>query len=310
MYHAPVLLQESIEALAIKPDGRYLDGTVGGGGHFRAIVAELGDGGVAVGIDRDADAIEHTRASLGTVAAHVVLAQAQYSSFDRILAENGIEGLDGALLDLGVSSHQLDTSDRGFSYLREGPLDLRMDRGRGITAAELVATYDVGALERVLRDYGEVINAPRMARVLHEAARQGRLQSTLDLRRCLEAEYGRLRPKVLSKVFQGLRIAVNRELEELETFLGKIVDALRVGGRLVVIAYHSLEDRIVKQFMRDREGRCVCPPGLPICQCGRQRTVRRLHTSAIRPSPAEVGRNPRARSARLRAAVRVVEQEL
>jgi len=309
MYHAPVLLRESVTALAVRPDGTYLDGTVGGGGHVRAILAELGAGGTVVGIDRDAEAIEHTRSTLGSPSARVILEHARFSAFECVLANHGIEALDGALLDLGVSSYQLDTPDRGFSYLREGPLDLRMDRSGGMTASELLHNSDVDSLERVLRDYGEVINPSRMARVLHARAKQGGIHSTRELRLALEAEYGELKPKVLSKVFQALRIAVNGELQELESFLARIVSVLRVGGRLVVIAYHSLEDRLVKRFIRDREGRCTCPPDLPVCGCGRRRTLRRVNTSAIRPSPAEIAANRRARSARLRAAVRVPQEE-
>ncbi len=307
MYHAAVLLAESIEGLAVRPGGAYLDGTAGGGGHLQAIVDRLGGAGTAIGLDRDSDAIAYLHAHIEPRGAKLIVAQSRFSELDRVLDENGIETLDGVLLDLGVSSYQLDTPERGFSYQVEAPLDMRMDSRRGQTAAELLRGCDVATLERILRDYGEVTNAPRMARAIASCARAGGLQTTTDLRRCLDAEYGVMKPKVLSKVFQALRIAVNRELEELETFLAKIPGQLRAGGRLVIIAYHSLEDRLVKNAMRDWEGRCVCPPELPVCRCGRRAMFKRITRRAVRPSDDEIRVNRRARSARLRVAERVTE---
>ncbi|MBD3243839.1 MAG: 16S rRNA (cytosine(1402)-N(4))-methyltransferase RsmH [Chitinivibrionales bacterium] len=305
MYHAAVLLAESIEGLAVRPGGAYLDGTAGGGGHLQAIIDQLGGTGTAIGLDRDPDAIAHLQRHIEPRGAKLILAQSRFSELDRVCAENGVEALDGVLLDLGVSSYQLDTPERGFSYQVEAPLDMRMDPQRGTTAAQLLRESDVVTLERILRDYGEVTNAPRMARTIASCARTGSLETTADLRSCLEAEYGPLKPKVLSKVFQALRIAVNRELEELETFLAKVAGQIRTGGRLAVIAYHSLEDRLVKNAMRDWEGRCICPPELPVCRCGRRAQFKRITRRAVTPSDAEIRGNRRARSARLRIAERV-----
>lgn len=307
MYHAAVLLAESIEGLAVRPGGAYLDGTAGGGGHLQAILDQLGGAGTAVGLDRDPDAIAYLRAHIDPRGARLILAQSRFSELDRVCAENGIEALDGVLLDLGVSSYQLDTAERGFSYQAEAPLDMRMDPGRGQTAAQLLRRSNVATLERILREYGEVTNAPRMARAIASCAHSGGLVTTTDLRACLEAEYGSMKPKVLSKVFQALRIAVNRELEELETFLAKMVGLLRAGGRVAVISYHSLEDRLVKNAMRDWEGRCVCPPELPVCRCGRRAVFKRITRRAVRPSDDEIRVNRRARSARLRVAERLPE---
>lgn len=305
MYHAPVLLAESIEALAIKPGGTYLDGTVGGGGHFLEILNGLSGTGTAVGIDRDAEAVEHVRTGVCAGGVRVVLAQARFSEFERVLREHAVPALDGVILDLGVSSHQIDTPERGFSYQSDAPLDMRMDSRTGRTARELLREVDMHTLADILASYGEVRNAPRMAGVLHAVASCGGLATTGDLRRCLEGEYGALKPKVLSKVYQALRIAVNGELDELQRFLERISASMNTGGRLVVISYHSLEDRMVKNALRAGEGRCVCPPGLPVCQCNARTEFKRITRKAVKPGDDEVARNRRARSARLRVAEKV-----
>jgi 16S rRNA (cytosine1402-N4)-methyltransferase len=303
MYHVAVLLKETLEALAVRPDGIYLDGTLGGGGHFQAVLDHL-QGGTAVGIDRDPEALEWCRTNLRPGTNRVILAQARFSQFPGVFAEHHIDRVDGMLLDLGVSSHQIDSPERGFSYREQGPLDMRMGPLEPLTAARLLRESDMETISAILRELGEVRNAPRMAGVIAAAAAAGHLATTADLRSCLEREYGELQPKVLSKVFQALRIAVNHELDELQAFLALAGGHLRTGGRLVVIAYHSLEDRIVKNFMRDKEGRCVCPPEAPICTCHRSLEFKRINRSAISPAAEEIARNPRSRSARLRTAER------
>jgi 16S rRNA (cytosine1402-N4)-methyltransferase len=304
MYHVPVLLQESIDALAIRADGVYVDGTMGGGGHLQAIVERLGRDGTAVGIDRDPQAVAWCREHLRAGSCRLVTVVERFGSLGRVLADNGIRRVDGLLLDLGVSSHQLDEAQRGFSYQLEGPLDMRMGPDTAVGAAQFLRESDMETIAAILREYGEIRNAPRMARLMDALARQGRLLTTTDLREGLSREYGELPPKVLSKVFQALRIAVNGELGELRQFLAQAAAALAAGGRLAVIAYHSLEDRIVKNFLRDAERGCVCPPRAPVCTCGKSPEFKRVNRSVIVPSEQEVARNRRARSARLRAAER------
>ncbi len=302
MYHVPALLRETIEGLAVREDGTYLDGTLGGAGHFGALLERLGPGGTAIGLDRDEEAIEWARQSLPQSNARVILAHRRFSEFAEVLREHQVPSLDGALLDLGVSSHQIDTPRRGFSFQAEGPLDMRMDDCDERGATQVLQEAGEADLATLLGEFGEVRNPRRMARVLAACASEGSLRTTTDLRRCLEREYGPLQPAVLAKVFQALRIAVNDELGELQSFLAEIVDSLREGGRLVVIAYHSLEDRLVKNAMRDGEGRCVCPPGLPVCACGCRAVLKRITRGALRPSAEEISQNRRARSARLRVA--------
>jgi 16S rRNA (cytosine1402-N4)-methyltransferase len=304
-YHLPVLLNESIEGLALKSGGVYLDGTLGGGGHFAHIVAGLATGGVAIGLDRDPEALAHVRASLPTtMTTTLVLQQSRFSNFDAVLKHHGIAALDGALLDLGVSSHQIDAAQRGFSYQHEANLDMRMDSNQPLTAAQILSQSSEGELLKILAEYGEIQNPRRMAALLHANAQT--LKTSEDVKECLRTEYGpNLKPKVLSKLFQALRIAVNQELDELSSFLSKIERALRPGGRLAIISYHSLEDRLVKNFMRDRERGCCCDARQPVCTCGQLPTFKRISRKAIQPAESEVEENRRARSARLRVAERL-----
>ena len=286
----------------MRAHGTYLDGTLGGAGHVTALLALLDGRGTAIGLDRDRDALRHARTILPHSAARVILAHSRFSEFARVLHAHGISALDGALFDLGVSSHQIDTPGRGFSFQADGPLDMRMDESEPRDAARLLRECDEQSLASLLEEFGEVRNPRRMARVLTAAACAGELGGTAGLRCCLEREYGPLRPAVLAKVFQALRIAVNDELKELDALLAGIIDWLRPGGRLTVISYHSLEDRLVKQAILRRDGHCVCPPALPVCSCGRRATLRRIGRGAIRPSEREIAQNRRSRSARLRIA--------
>lgn len=307
IYHVPVLLAESMEALAVRPGGVYLDATAGGGGHLREIIARLEDSGTAIGIDRDPDAIAWISARISRGAATVILEQSPFSRFDSVLERHNIGAIDGMLLDLGVSSRQIDAQERGFSYMKQSDLDMRMDFSAGLTAAELCARWSEEELARVLRTYGEITNSLRMARAIKACGERRPLRTSIDLVTCLRNEYGPSFPvKVIAKVFQALRIAVNDELAELRACLSLAVSKVKKGGRIVVISYHSLEDRIVKNFFRDGEQGCVCPPVLPRCVCGKKILLKRLNKKVVIPSPAEVGSNPRSRSARLRAAEMVV----
>jgi 16S rRNA (cytosine1402-N4)-methyltransferase len=292
-----------MEALAVKPDGTYLDATAGGGGHLREILARLDKRGTAIAIDRDPDAIAWIGAHVEHGATALILEQSPFSRFDTVLLHHGIGAVDGMLLDLGVSSHQIDTQERGFSYMKPAYLDMRMDPASGMSAADFCASASEKELARVLADFGEITNPLRMARAIKGCTQRRPLRTSGDLVSCLRNEYGASFPvKVIAKVFQALRIAVNGELAELAASLTAALSKVKHGGRIVVISYHSLEDRIVKNFFRDGEQGCVCPPVLKKCMCGRKILLKRLNKKVIIPSAAEVARNPRARSARLRAA--------
>ncbi|MBD3314366.1 MAG: 16S rRNA (cytosine(1402)-N(4))-methyltransferase RsmH, partial [Chitinivibrionales bacterium] len=226
-----------------------------------------------------------------------------FSRFDEVLDRHGITGLDGALADLGLSSHQIDDSERGFGYMNDTGLDMRMDLDQATTATSLLRDSSEEDLARILGEYGEIRNAPRMAHAIKSRLKEGALRTSAELKSCLEREYGpNLKIKLLAKLFQALRIAVNEELGELEAFLNKIVDYLKSGGRLVIISYHSLEDRLVKHFMRRNEQPCTCPKTAPVCVCGGVARLKRVTRKALRPTDAEIAENRRARSARLRIA--------
>jgi len=303
VYHVPVLLGECIAALALRPDGVYLDATAGGGGHLNAIAAQLDSRGIAVGVDRDPDAIAYIHAHLPVSEARVILEQCAFSRFGEVLQRHGIGSVDGLLLDLGVSSRQIDNQERGFSYMKSSSLDMRMDPSAGEGAAEFCARCDDSELAQVLRANGEITNPLRMARAIKACEAKGALRTSSDLVACLRAEYGPSFPvKVIARVFQALRIAVNDELTELSDCLSAALSKVKHGGRIVVISYHSLEDRIVKNFFRDGEQGCVCPPVLPRCVCGKKILLKRINRKVIVPGDEEIRNNSRARSAHLRVA--------
>ncbi|MBD3391252.1 MAG: 16S rRNA (cytosine(1402)-N(4))-methyltransferase RsmH [Chitinivibrionales bacterium] len=306
LYHVPVLLEECLEGLAVQPGGVYVDGTLGGGGHFEEIIRALGPEGTAIGIDKDPESISRMRKRVSSTPVTVIIERASFSEMDSVLRSHGIGSVDGVLLDLGVSSRQIDDPSRGFSYRHDASLDMRMDPAAGRPAHEMLSSWDEPALARVLSDFGEIRNPERMASAIARYARVRPLHSSSDMLAALELEYGTVRPKVLSKVFQALRIAVNSELDELQTGLVKALDSLKRNGRLVVVSYHSLEDRIVKNFIRDQERGCICPPEVPVCTCFKRAQVKRINRKAIRPSQEEIAGNRRARSARLRMAEKVV----
>lgn len=304
-YHIPVLFTEVLDGLALKPDGTYLDCTLGGGGHFRGIAKNLGKEGCIIGVDRDDEAIEWVKKDLKKrdFTSKVIVAKSRFADFDDVLKENNINGVDGILADLGVSSHQIDAAERGFTYKEDSFLDMRMDRKESLTAQSFLETCSIEVLSEVLREYGEVKNAHRMAVAIKRSVDSVGITTSEDLKACLSSEYGHeMSYKVLSKIFQALRIAVNGELEQLKVFLNKSVDALNKGGRLVIISYHSLEDRMVKEFIREKELSCICPPDVPFCICDKKQELKRVSRKAIKASEKELEMNSRSRSARMRIA--------
>jgi 16S rRNA (cytosine1402-N4)-methyltransferase len=306
MYHVPVLAKESIEGLRVLPGGTYLDCTLGGGGHFEAIIRALAGKGTVLGIDQDPDSVSWVRTNVTLSSVRTIIEQSPFSRLDSVLDRHGIRSVDGVVLDLGVSSHQIDAPQRGFSYMHDTVLDMRMDPAEGRPAYELLRDEPQEELRRILHDYGEIRDAGRMARVIKEYLRSRELRTSGQLKQCLAAHYGSVSVKLLAKTFQALRIAVNGEMEELTACLQKAVDRLSKGGRLVAISYHSLEDRIVKNFMQVKEKGCTCPADSPICTCRNVSILKRITKKAIRPSHDEIERNHRARSARLRVAEKMV----
>jgi 16S rRNA (cytosine1402-N4)-methyltransferase len=310
--HHPVLLAESLAHLDLQPHSVVVDGTVGGGGHAAAILERTAPDGILIALDRDADALEAAGRTLEPFGARVHLIHASFRYLTRVLEQLGHPGVDGVLLDLGVSSPQLDRAERGFRFGGEQaaatPLDMRMDRRDPHTAADLLVRLSEAELAHCFREYGELPGAHRLARAIVEARDRGQApRSAADLLALVaEARVGRGRrhhPATL--VFQALRIAVNDEIAALDEGLEAAIEALNPGRRLVVIAYHSLEDRLVKNRLRDAERGCTCPPGTPLCICGGQKRLRVLTRRPVRPGPDELRTNPRARSARLRAAERL-----
>lgn len=301
--HEPVLYHEVLKWLVPAPTGRYIDSTVGAGGHAWGILEASRPGGRLLGIDADPKALEIARERLAGFGDRVILVHANFDSLEAIAPAHGFDAVDGILMDLGLSSIQLADATRGFSFQEEGPLDMRFDPRRSQTAADLVNTLPVDELADILWRYGEERYARRIARAI-EAARP--IHTTRELVTIIERvvpRRGKVHPA--TRAFQALRIATNDELGALERALPQAVNLLKPGGRLVVISFHSLEDRIVKHFFREAARSCICPPELPVCVCDHTPTLRVLTRKPITPSAAEVARNPRSRSAKLRAAVRL-----
>ena len=306
--HVSVLLQECIDNLNIKPDGIYLDGTLGMGGHSFEIASRLQTGRL-IGIDRDETAIERAGRRLAAFGDRVTLVHGNFSDAAAILDSLGIEGVDGMLFDLGVSSPQLDEGERGFSYMTDAPLDMRMDGSASLTAYEVVNTWDENRLNRILWDYGEERYARRITAAILRAREQKPIETTLELveliKSAMPAPALREKQHPAKRSFQAIRIAVNDELGAISAMMETAPDKLNAGGRLCVISFHSLEDRIVKSGIQARENGCTCPREAPICTCGFVKTLRSVSRKPILPSPQELAANPRARSAKLRVAERV-----
>lgn len=311
--HQPVLLDATLAWLALAPGRLVVDGTVGFGGHAEAILERTAPDGRLIGLDRDADALAGGAARLAPFADRVELVQASFRQLRDVLFAQGIVQVDAVLLDLGVSSPQLDRPERGFRFggaePEATPLDMRMDPSTGPTAATLLARASEPELARWFREHADLPGARRLARALVRARERAPLRSAADLLRVVEEARvgGARRHHPATLVFQALRMAVNEELPALAEGLAAAEQVLAPGGRLVVLAYHSAEDRVVKRFVRSAERGCICPPRQPVCTCGRSPTLRRLTGRPVRPDADEIRRNPRARSARLRAAERLAE---
>ena len=307
--HTSVLLDEVIDGLCIRPDGIYIDGTLGGGGHSFEIASRLTRGGRLIGIDQDEDALAAAGERLAPFADRVIYVHDNYENMEnavRSFFEDGISTgrINGILLDLGVSSYQLDNPERGFSYRADAPLDMRMDRGASLSAKDILNDYSVGELTRILRDYGEEKMAARIAANIVSAREKGPLETTGQLVEIIERSIPmKMREKggnPCKRTFQAIRIACNRELEVLEDSLDTMIDLLAPGGRLCIITFHSLEDRIVKNAFRRTANPCTCPPEFPVCVCGKTSKGRVITRKPILPGREELAENRRSASAKLR----------
>lgn len=302
--HKSVLLEETIEALNIKPDGIYVDGTLGGGGHAYEICKRLSDKGRLIGIDQDEDAIEAARLRLGEFNDKVTIIRSNYCDMKKELANIQITSVDGIILDLGVSSYQLDTADRGFTYREDAPLDMRMDRRQSMTAKDIVNEYSEHDLYRIIRDYGEDKFAKNIAKHIVSARNVKALETTGELINVIKAaipmKFRAVGGHPAKKTFQAIRIELNRELEVLRDSLDDMIELLNDEGRICIITFHSLEDRIVKTIFKKNEDPCTCPREFPICVCGKKSKGKVITRKPIIPGEQELEENMRAKSSKLR----------
>ena len=305
--HESVLLDETIEQLAIVKNGIYVDGTLGGAGHSSAILDRLGDDGHLIGIDQDEEAIEAAKARLKNDS-RVTVVKSNFKNIRQVLDGLGIEKVDGILLDLGVSSHQFDDPERGFSYREDAPLDMRMDTRQGMSAADIVNSYTEEELKRIIREYGEERYAGPIAANIVRTRESKEIQTTGELvdiiRNSMPEREKNKKGHPARKTFQALRIECNHELDVLKDSLDDMIDSLKMQGRLCIITFHSLEDRIVKQAFLKAENPCTCPPDFPVCVCGKKPLGKMRPHKPIGPSEEEVVRNKRARSAKLRVFIK------
>ncbi len=304
--HVPVLLNEVIAGLQVRPGGYYVDCTVGLGSHAAAILEKISPTGRLLGIDADPEAIRLSQIRLSSYGEEVILVNDNFVNLEAICREYQFHPVDGILFDLGVSSLQLDTAERGFSFQLNAPLDMRFNPRQALTASDIVNTFPEEELAKLLKKYGEERHSRRIAR---QIVRNRPITTTVELAHLIEQASGALRHRgkihPVTRTFMALRIAVNSELQNLELALKQTITLLRPGGRLAVISYHSLEDRMVKQFMRYAASDCVCPPGTVVCRCGHMPTLKLISRKVIRPTSLEIESNPRSRSARLRIAERL-----
>lgn len=307
--HTSVLLEECIENLNIKPDGIYVDGTLGGGGHSSVICQHLSEKGTLIGIDRDTDALHAASKRLEQYNCNKIFVQSNYSDIKDVLKELDVSGIDGALLDLGVSSFQLDNTERGFSYMSDAPLDMRMSQDDDFTAYDVVNGYDQKELQRIISKYGEEKWASRIADFIVKARKESPIETTGQLvdiiKAAIPARARREGPHPAKRTFQAIRIEVNDELGQLERAIEEFCDVLNPEGRLCVISFHSLEDRIVKEIIAKRVDPCTCPKEFPVCVCGKTADIKKITKKPILPSEEELENNPRARSAKLRVCERI-----
>lgn len=307
-HHVSVLLEECIQALCIKPDGTYVDGTLGGAGHSSQIVQRLTTGRL-IGIDRDPKALKAASERLAPYSDRVTLVHSNFSRVDQVLDELGIDGVDGILLDLGVSSPQLDEAERGFSYMADAPLDMRMNSQDTLTAYEVVNLWPREELRRILYEYGEERYAPQIASAIDRRRAERPIETTLELvdviRSAMPPQALREKQHPAKRSFQAIRIAVNDELGAVSRVMDAAISKLNSGGRLAIITFHSLEDRIVKNAMASAAKGCTCPPEFPVCVCGKTPKVKLVSKKPIVSSEEELQRNPRARSAKLRVCEKI-----
>ena len=305
-HHVSILLQPCLDALNIKPDGVYVDATTGGAGHSLRIASALGEGGRLICIDRDDEALENAKTRLAPVWARVTTVKSDFRDIDRVLEGQGLAGADGILFDLGVSSPQLDHAERGFSYMKDAPLDMRMDRQQKLTAYDVVNTWSREDIRHILFEYGEERYAPLIAAAIEREREKKPIETTLELvdiiRGAMPSKALREKQHPAKRSFQAIRIAVNDELGAVSRVMRDAVACLRPGGRLAVITFHSLEDRIVKNAMAEAAKGCTCPPNFPVCVCGNKPKIEILTKKPIIATREEVEENPRARSAKLRVA--------
>ena len=310
--HIPIMLDEVIEGLDIKPDGIYVDGTLGGGGHSYEIAKRLVSGGRLIGIDQDEAAIKAAGARLSGFGDRVTIVRSNYAQMVSVLQSLGIEQVDGILLDLGVSSHQLDNAERGFSYMEDAPLDMRMDRRQEKTAGDIVNFYSQAELTRIIRDYGEDKFAAKIVAKIIGFRENKPVETTGELAEIIKSaipmKYRLTGGHPAKRTFQAIRIELNRELEILEESIEGMLDMLSDRGRMAVITFHSLEDRIVKSAFKKAESPCTCPPDFPICVCGKKSKGFVASRKPLIPSEEEMERNPRAKSSKLRIFVRKREE--
>ncbi len=302
--HTSVLFSETIKNLNIKPNGIYVDGTLGGGGHASGICEKLSTEGLFIGIDRDRDAINAAEERLKSFPCKKIFVQNNYANIKEVLEELEIEGIDGAILDLGVSSFQLDNYERGFSYMQTAPLDMRMNSEDSVTAADIVNNYDEKELTEIIRKYGEERWASRISSFIVKERKKNPITDTTQLvdviKAAIPAAARREGPHPAKRTFQAIRIEVNEELTMLEKAVDEFIDVLNDKGRLCIITFHSLEDRIVKEIFNKRVNPCTCPKEFPVCCCGKVADVKKVSGKPILPTPQELEMNPRARSAKLR----------
>jgi len=306
--HKAVLLDEAVKYLNIKENGIYFDGTLGRGGHSSEILRNLSEKGKLIAVDRDIKAVREVEKKLGS-SENLILRHANFIDFDQVLKELSIEKVNGMLFDLGVSSPQIDNPDRGFSYQKEGPLDMRMNRGQNLTAADIVNNYTQEEIEDIISDYGEENWAARIAEFIVKERQNKKIETTSDLVDIIKAAIPkgarRSGGHPARRTFQALRIATNDELNQLKVLINKAVNYLNPGGRIVIISFHSLEDRIVKHSFRELARDCVCPPDFPICVCDKKAELKVITRSPVQASEKEIEENPRARSAKLRAGEKI-----
>lgn len=303
-YHVSVMLKEAVDALVWKKDGVYVDGTLGGAGHSLEIIKRLQGNGRLIGIDRDTNALEAASKKLENYMDRILLIHSNFSGIKDVLRQNGVDKVDGVLLDLGVSSPQLDDAARGFSYMQDAPLDMRMDKTSSLTAYEIVNHYDGDELKNIIREYGEEKWASRIASFIVREREKSPVNTTFELveiiKKAIPAAARREGPHPAKRTFQAIRIAVNQELNEIQRVIPDIIDVLNPGGRGCIITFHSLEDRIVKEEFKRLANPCTCPREFPVCICNNKPSITVVTRKPILPKEQEIEDNPRARSAKLR----------